>query len=202
MFPEEISDYNDNLPSFDPERFDERAFELLFKEHFKELCAYCQYKFGFELYYAKDIVQTGFVKLWEARQSISPELSLKAYLYRIITNLSLDVIKHQKVKQKHEKYVLQIASKNSSISDFENVDFKQLTTDINKALSELPERMRSIFELCRYEGLKYAEVAVRLNISVKTVETQMSRALVKLRQKLSGHLSSYYIFMFFNDYFI
>lgn len=54
---------------------------------------------------------------------------------------------------------------------------------------------------CRYEGLKYAEVAVRLNISVKTVETQMSRALVKLRQKLSGHLLSYAVFIFFNQYF-
>lgn len=196
MSPEEISNYSDNLPSFNPERFDEGAFEVFFKEHFMQLCAYCQYKFGFELYHAKDIVQTGFIKLWETRQTLSPELSLKAYLYRIITNLSLDILKHQKVRHKHEKYVLQIASKSSSISDFENVDFKQLTTDINKAISELPEQMRKIFELCRYEGLKYTEVAIHLNISVKTVETQMSRALVKLRQKLSGHLSSHCLFIF------
>jgi len=201
MYPEEISNYNDSLPSFNSERFDEEAFEVFFKEYFKQLCAYCQYKFGFELYYAKDIVQTGFVKLWETRQTLSPELSLKAYLYRIVTNLSLDIIKHQKVKQKHEKYVLQIASKSSSISNFENVDFKQLTTDISKAVSELPEQMRRIFELCRYEGLKYTEVANHLNISVKTVETQMSRALVKLRQKLSGHLSFYCIYIFLNIYF-
>lgn len=202
MFPEEVLRKNDSLPAFSPERFDEGAFEIFFKDHFKQLCAYCQYKFGFELYHAKDIVQTGFAKLWETRQTLSPELSCKAYLYRIITNLSLDILKHQKVKQKHEKYVLQIASKSSSISNFENVDFKQLTTDINKAVSELPEQMRKIFELCRYEGLKYTEVANHLNISVKTVETQMSRALVKLRQKLSDHLSSNCLFILFTICFI
>ncbi|MEJ7739295.1 MAG: RNA polymerase sigma-70 factor [Chitinophagaceae bacterium] len=189
------------MPSCNQEMFDEQAFEMLFKEHFKQLCAYCQYKFGFELDPAKDIVQTGFIRLWEIRHAISPDQSLKAYLYKVVTNIILDMLKHQKVKQKHEKYVLKIASKSSSLSDFENVDFKQLTADISKAVSELPEQMRNIFELCRYDGLKYAQVAFQLSISVKTVETQMSRALIKLREKLSDHLAFPCAILAFNAYF-
>lgn len=64
-----------------------------------------------------------------------------------------------------------------------------MAAQIDKAVAELPEQMRRIFELSRYEGLKYNDIANHLNICVKTVETQMSRALVRLRQKLSNYLT-------------
>jgi RNA polymerase sigma-70 factor (ECF subfamily) len=78
---------------------------------------------------------------------------------------------------------------------FESIDFKQLNADIDKAISELPEQMRRIFKLSRFEGLKYTEIATELNMSVKTVETQMGRALAKLREKLSVYLVLYFILM-------
>jgi RNA polymerase sigma-70 factor, ECF subfamily len=170
-------------------QFDEAALEAAFKKHFKPLCAYCQYRFGFELDLAKEAVHTGFIRLWENRESVSLESSVQAYLYRVVTNISLDMLKHEKVKQKYARHVSLNDSTGSLSRDFHNTDLRQLRTDIDKAVAELPEQMRRIFELSRYEELKYAEIALRLNISVKTVETQMSRALVKLRQKLSHYLA-------------
>lgn len=179
--------------------FDDAAFETFFKNHFSTLCSYCQIKFGFEVERAKEAVHTGFIKLWESRQSLSSNLPVKAYLHKIITNICLDILRHQKVKQKHEKYVLQNIFDSSIYNSFDNPDVKSLATDINKAVSDLPEQMRRVFELNRYEGLKYSEISSHLNISVKTVETQMSRALVKLRHKLSNYLPLYltlFLFIF------
>ncbi len=176
------------VPSFNAVMFDDAAFEIFFRKHFTPLCAYCQYKFGFDLDLAKDTVHSGFIKLWENRQTISPELSIKAYVYKIITNISLDLLKREKVKRKHIRFIQEHAIEGSIDNDYNTVDYKQLGVHIDKAVSELPEQMRKVYELCRYKELKCSETALVLGISVKTVETQMSRALVKLRQKLSYYL--------------
>lgn len=174
--------------SFEELFSDNNAFEIFFRKHFISLCGFCQLKFGFSMEVAKDIVHTAFIKLWEARHTTSPQLPVLAYLYRVINNSSLDVLKHDKVKRKYEKYLIQNGSGCKFRNEFENIEFKQMNTDIQAAVSELPLQMQKIFKLCRYEGLKYAEVADQMNISVKTVETQMSRAFVKLRQRLSYYL--------------
>ena len=179
------------MPSLNYIKLDHPAFEIFFKENFSSLCVYCQYKFGFDVDQSKEVVHTAFIKLWETRDTISSDLTVKAYIYKIITNIGLDILRHEKVKQKHEKYVLQSSSFSYNKNDFDKAEFKQLRLDIDKAVSELPEQMRKIFELSRYEGLKYSAIASRLGISVKTVETQMSRALVKLRQKLTDYLVFY-----------
>lgn len=178
------------LPSFNAVMFDDAAFEIFFKKHFAPLCAYCQYKFGFDLELAKDTVHAGFIKLWENRLTISPELSIKAYIYKIITNISLDILKREHVKRKHVKYVLENSDESSGDNNYNEVDFKQLNSRIERAISEMPVQMRKVFELCRYNELKYAEAAKVLGISVKTVETQMCRAMIKLKQKLSYYLVS------------
>ena len=177
-----------DMPSLNSNKFDDASFQILFKECFVPFCAYYQYKFGFSLDIAKEVVHTGFIKLWENRTSISPGLSAKAYLRKTITNTSLDLLKHEKVKQKHANYVFQTNTEDGMEADFDKIDIKQLSADIHMAVSGLPDQMRLIFELSRNEGLKYAEIANRLDISVKTVETQMSRALAKLRQKLAQYL--------------
>ena len=161
---------------------------MLFKEKFTSLCCYCQVKFGFDIHLAKEAVHTGFMKLWENRMTLYADLSIKAFLQTCITNTCLDMIRHQKVVHKHERFVLQRDQEPSVDSIFDYPDVKSLSADIDKAVSELPEQMRKVFELSRYHGLKYAEISSYLNISVKTVETQMSRALVKLREKLSRYL--------------
>jgi RNA polymerase sigma-70 factor, ECF subfamily len=168
--------------------FDDVAFEILFRTNFNALCAYCQFKFGFSIDQAKEAVHSGFVKLWENRETLSADLSIKAYLHKCITNTCLDILRHEKIKHRHEQFILQKNQENSMEFSLDGPDLKYLIADIDRAITELPDQMRKIFELSRYKGLKYAEISAQLNISVKTVETQMSRALVKLRQKLSHYL--------------
>ena len=179
------------LLSSNEHKFDDLAFEVLFRENFSGLCIYCQVKFDFDLDLAKEAVHTGFIKLWETRSTLSPGLPVKPYLLKIITNVSYDILKHEKVKQKHDKHVLGNSGLNCNRKDYDKAEYNELRFCIDKAVSELPEQMRTIFEMSRYEGLKYAEISSRLTISVKTVETQMSRALVKLRHKLSDYLPVY-----------
>ncbi len=174
-------------------QFDDAALEIFFKEYFVPLCAYSKFRFNFDTDQAKEIVHIAFIRLWENRQNLSPGLSLKAYIYKIVTNLSLDVLKHEKVKDNYARSVMRNADEPTMLSDYSGTDYKELKLEIDKAVEELPLQMRTIFELSRYEQLKYAEIADKLNISVKTVETQMSRALSKLRQKLVHYLT---IFIF------
>src|SRR3954453_10282580 len=107
-------------------RFNDDGFELFFKQHFVPLCSYCQYKFGFDLDLAKEIVQTSFIKLWEVRQSLTNDMSPKAYLYTIIINSSLDVLKHEKVKQQHIQFVQKTMTEESSFNSFESINLKEL----------------------------------------------------------------------------
>lgn len=184
---------NRDEASIDDLRFDDAAFEVFFKKHYPHLCVYCKFKFGFDIALAEDVVTTSFIKLWEARQTLVAGASPKSYLYKIINNTSFNTLKHEKVKKQHAQDVLKTTSEDVEASGFDSVDLKQLRADMNAAISDLPEQMRQVFELSRFEGLKYAEIAGRLNISVKTVETQMSRALAKLRGRLSGYLSFFFI---------
>ncbi len=175
--------------SFEYIQFNDAALEIFFKEYFVPLCTYCKYRFNFDSDLAKETVHMAFIRLWENRNTISHDLSLKAYMYKIVTNLSLDVLKHQKVKEKHETFIGSKFNDTFSPSGYTSSEYKELKHEIDKAIDELPQQMRIIFELSRYENLKYAEIAERLDISVKTVETQISRALSKLRQKLSHYIS-------------
>ncbi len=161
----------------------ESAFKILFKTNFALLCSHCQIEFGLDIDSAKDIVHSGFIKLWENRQKLLDNIPVKVYLYKIILNSCVDVLRHRKVKQKHENYVVKNNSQDGFQNRFNNLEIKNLAADIDKAVAEIPEQIRRVFELCRYEGLMYLEISSQLSISVKTVETHMSRALVKLRGK-------------------
>ena len=175
--------------SFDDQLLDDASFEEFFKKHFLSLCAWCQFKFGLDLQMAKEVVHTGFIKLWDAQQNLAAGISPKSYLYRIITNNVLDILKHQKVRQQYVQFIIRSVPEGTDGNGFDQVDVKQLQADIDAAIAELPEQMRRIFEMSRFEGLKYAQIAEQLNISIKTVETQVSRALAKLREKLATYLS-------------
>jgi len=176
---------------------DGAAFEQYFKQHFASLCHWCQHKYDFDTDIAKEVVHTAFIKLWKNRSSLSPDMPIKAFLHKVIMNTSLDILRHTKVRQRFERFVQQ-RNESAGSTPSENLDAKKLQADIDTAVSELPDQMRTIFELSRYEGLKYAEIARQLNVSVNTVETQMGRALKKLRIKLAGYLTLFFIVMIIN----
>jgi RNA polymerase sigma-70 factor (ECF subfamily) len=175
------------------EPYNHAVFDELFNEYFSPLCAYCQYKFGLDVAIAKDAVHSAFINLLESNFIYSSKTSSKTFLYKTVTNICLDLMRHEKVKQAHVQLIQKHLTEMSSGEDNKVAELKELQNDINRAIAELPEHMRKVFELSRIEGLKYAEIARKLDISVKTVETQMSRALSKLRQKLSSYLPVYWL---------
>ena len=174
-------------------RFNEASLEKLFNEEYVNLCSYFEYKFRFSHDEAKDAVHAGFVKLWESREALGSYSSVKMYLFKIISNVCLDVVKHRNVREKHKKHLIESTTGISIDSPLEDLNAKQLIHDIEDSLANMPDQMRTVFKLSRYEGLKYAEIAAELNISIKTVETQMSRALERLRKNLSIYLQTFVV---------
>lgn len=136
---------------------------------------------------AEDILQNVFLTLWEKRASLKPDTNLNAYLFTLAKSQCLNHLKHLKVIDKYIN-TKQVEYQESQLNYYaidkfepEQIDIESLELMVEKAISELPEQCRKVFELSRYEGLKYKEIAQRLNISVKTVETHMSNALKTLR---------------------
>lgn len=167
------------------------AFEKLYNEHYESLCHYAQ-RFVFDLDTSREIVQDVFVRIWEKRSTLLGEESLKSYLYRSVRNKCLDYLKHLNVEYEYEKILIKETQESGSGSyntedhPLDGLITEELKNSIGSAIENLPEKCREIFELSRYEGLKYREISDELNISVKTVETQMSRALKSLKEQLSS----------------
>ena len=164
----------------------EAAFELVFKSHFKALHAYACTMVK-EVEAAEEIVQNIFLKLWEKKDSLNIDSSIKAYLYKAVHNESLNVLKHKKVKtayQIHTAYQM----KNETDNAAKKVLTAELEAKLRVALNKLPEQCRTIFQLSRFEELKYKEIANQLGLSVKTIENQMGKALKIMRLEMSEFL--------------
>ncbi|NML20914.1 RNA polymerase sigma-70 factor [Pseudoflavitalea sp. G-6-1-2] len=162
------------------------AFEKVFKSHFKSLHSYA-YTIVKDDALAEEMVQNVFCKIWERKGQLAIETSLTAYLYRAVYNESLNYIKHQKVRMAYQAHATyQMSHQTDSAS--KKVLLGDLEQQLRKAMSELPEQCRTIFQMSRFEELKYQEIADRLGISPKTVENQMGKALKLLRSKLVDFL--------------
>ena len=134
------------------------------------------------------MVQETFIKIWEGRENINPEESLKSYLFTITKNTALNRLRRKKVESKYIRIYKLVYLENDENFDCDSVLIQELEKSITDAISTIPTKSRRVFELSRIEGLTYAEIADTLKISVKTVETQMSRALQLLRHKLKEYL--------------
>ncbi|MFH0756400.1 MAG: RNA polymerase sigma-70 factor [Bacteroidota bacterium] len=175
------------------EKGDMKAFEMLYNEQYKSLCYFAQ-RFVFDLDTSREIVQVVFVRIWEKRDALPADISLKTYLFTAVRNKCLDYLKHLKVENEFEKMRIKEIQESSNIlcktidNPLDGLVTKELENAIKDAIESLPGKCKAIFELSRYDGLTYRQIAEELNISVKTVETQMSRAIKSLREKLSGFL--------------
>lgn len=165
---------------------DEKIFEQVFKTHFKNLHAYA-FNIVKDEMLAEELVQGIFYKLWERSENLSISGSIAAYLYRAVYNESLNHLKHMKVRASFQLHALH-QMKNQTDSASKKIMLKELEVKLQKALQELPEQCRTIFQLSRFEELKYSEIAQKMDISPKTVENQMGKALKLLRIKLVDFL--------------
>lgn len=168
---------------------DKKAFEQMFNTHYQSLCNYACSMLK-DIDEAEEVVQNTFFNIWNKREVLQVSTSVKSYVYRAVHNDCLNKIKHSKVKA-----VYAADYKSSMGSGFDDsakvLESKELGKKINDAISSLPEQCGIVFKLSRFENLKYSEIADHLDISVKTVENHMGKALKILR----GHLKDYLPFI-------
>ncbi len=158
---------------------EEVVFSRIYEKFSKDLYNFIYYKYG-EQFNPKDKVQEAFIKLWENCNKITPEKA-KGFLFSVANNLTLNAIKHEKVKLNY--------TKNSQPNQTnENPEFlleeAQYLEKYQKALSKLTEEKRVAFLLNRVEGKKHQEIAELLNISRKAVEKRIYSALEQLRKEI------------------
>jgi RNA polymerase sigma-70 factor (ECF subfamily) len=172
---------------------DQTAFEMLFRTYYQSLCNYA-YTFIQDRDDAEEVVQSTFLSVWEKREALEIHTAVKPYLYAMVRNACLNLLKHEKIKQRHIEGELAVAER-SVESVTRTVMASELEVRICKAMDQLPEQCRLIFKLSRFEELKYAEIADQLGLSIKTVENQMGKALRIMREQLKDYLPLLIFFM-------
>jgi len=160
-------------------------FESLFKTHNKAL-RNLAYNLVRDKDAAKDVVQEVFLKLWNNRQNLNLEDSIKHYLFKATAHTALNHLRFSKKLITLEDDVLKnaVTSETSTESNYSELEWR-----VRRAIDKLPPKCKAIYTLSRHEGLKYQEIADTLNLSLKTVENQMGIALEKLREDLKPFLT-------------
>jgi RNA polymerase sigma-70 factor, ECF subfamily len=174
---------------------DDKSFEILFQLVYPQLCSYAN-KFLHDMDEAEEITQEVFYKLWENRNFLDEDDSVKGYLFTSVRNRCLNFLEHKKVKDNYSAILQNVYSQLHHDSAHEILVASELDKEFEKALARLPAECRKIFELSRVKGLKYAEIASYLKISQKTVETQMSRALHKIKLQLKDYILVFLLIQF------
>lgn len=164
---------------------DEAAFDRVFRLYYQPLCGYAQRTLDGDPQDAEEIVQAVFVKIWEQRAQLTIQFTLKAYLYKMVHNRCLNWIRDH--RNRREPLAAQTEA-SLGINTSDPLIGEDLQRAVAAALDKLPPQCRKIFELSRFEELKYREIAEQLDLSVKTVEVQMGKALRLLRRYLSEFL--------------
>ncbi len=168
---------------------DEQAFELLFRRYYVRLCSFAD-RFICNTAEAEEIVQDVFLNLWGKRGQLDLDGEISSYLFRSVRNACFNLIEHRKVADSYYAVIAQAYRHSSEVVDSSDpLQYAELNQKIEEAIGSLPAECRRIFRMSRMEGLKYVEIAEKLNISVKTVETQISRALAKLKTELTDFLT-------------
>lgn len=159
---------------------DTSALEYFFQEYM-ELLYYRALGYVKEPLVAEDIVQEVFIRFWDNRRELNLSISVPAYLTRAVINACKNYLEHVCVQQKYEQQYKAENQEAEEFWDYDADELEALRERLNVFIDSLPEKCREIFVLACVEGLKYREVAERLDVSVNTVKTQVKSAYAKLR---------------------
>ncbi len=157
------------------------AFDALFRRYYQPLCRFANF-FINDADDAEESVQMAFITLWENRADIVISRSLKAYMYQMVRNNALMLLRKTTTRKQYEQQFLTIQEADLPIE--KGLTDEEINNFVLKGLTVLPEKCRMIFTLSRYDGLTYDEIAGYLGVSPKTVENQMGIAFQKLREFL------------------
>lgn len=162
---------------------DVKQFESLFRSSYVSLVRYAKTLVR-DHDTAEEIVQDLFFRIWQDKEKLKIESSLNSYLFRSVHNRCLHYIEHYRVVERHaEEMTYRQTETQESPADI--LHYKELQARIAGILERLPEKCGMIFCMSRFEGLKYSEIAEKLSVSVKTVESNMGRALKEFRKELT-----------------
>lgn len=171
------------------ERFiagDEQAFESLFKKYYQLLLKVAKFVIE-DSEQSEELVQDVFVNVWEKRANVNPEASFKNYMITAVRNRCYN---HIKAKKKTHSIDDDETWQEELVADTRTesrVNFNEMRRAIEAAIDKLPEQCKIIFQLSRYEGMSYKEIAEALDLAPKTVENQVGRALKMLRVELKDY---------------
>ncbi len=163
---------------------DEEAYRTLFFDFFPSLCVFAR-RYIEQRETCEDIVQDTFYKIWKNRKYIDINTSGRNFLITSVKNSCIDYLRRMETEQSWQQ---KEKLKRTSYSFDDLYSTVELEEMLNKALSRLPANIREVFEKNRFEGKTYAEIAAEQNISVKTVESYMTKALKQLRIELKDYL--------------
>lgn len=164
-----------------------KAFERLFHEYGGKL-----YNFIFKLssgnsYLTEEIVQRTFIKIWDTHTLVNPSKSFISYLCTIAKNMLMNEYEHEMVKYVYQEYALKYLSNTESITPDKELNKNLLEEYIDSLIEKLPPARKKIFVMSRKEMLSNKEIAKKLNITESTIQTQLSKALVFMKEHLSGY---------------
>lgn len=159
------------------------AYKNIFDLYYKPLCLFAK-KYVLDLAIAEDIIQELFMKFWELRNEIQLKTSVKSYLFQSARNECLNYLKHQNVQEKYKRHIANVSTDSFFHDQLEEEEVNRL---VYEAIRSLPPRCRQIFELSRFEGESFGEIAHELSVSENTVKNQLVHALKLIRQVLEKY---------------
>jgi len=167
-------------------RGDRKAFKKLFLRFYNPLCQFC-WQYTHSRHISEELVQEVFLVIWESRESLDPGQNIKSYLYQSVRNKALNHIKHKNLAEEYNREI-EWLTPTPVTQQHHYEEHSEFVEAARQAIEDLPDRARQIYTLSRKDGLTYREIAIVLDVSVKTVESQMSRALKILRKSLSEYV--------------
>ena len=171
---------------------DEKAFAFFFNLYFNQIVGFCT-EFIKDRDQAKNIAQEAFLKLWLNKEKVQKINGIRAFLYTSAKSDCLNLFRHKKVVKKYFDSSLRKREESLNVEvlnamNFDTLMLKELEDLIEESVNELPDKCKQVFKMRRVEFKKNKEIAVELDISIKAVEANMTRALKHLKNKLSGYL--------------
>lgn len=163
---------------------DKEAFHVLFEKYYAVLCLLSR-KYTHDINNSREIIQTLFINLWERRSDLNITNSVKSYLYQ---SARFNSIRYLENSRRTGISLDEIADWNEDPKFNDHIEYAELQEKIIRVVDDLPDQCRKVFKMSRFEHLKQMEIAEKLSISVKTVESHIAKALKILDEKLQEDL--------------